>query len=68
MSDRPENEEEDLEMPKLKVVSKPKNLKKRKRDIEPSEVEDPSKKFQSEEIDGEVGYELAIATELAARA
>ena len=48
------NDDEDIVVPKMKAISKPKNLKKRKRDLdEPVEEEDPSKKSKSTETTDE---------------
>lgn len=55
MGDRIDNEEEEIVIPKMKAVSKPKNLKKRKREIETSDEEDGSKKPKSEEEDVDSG-------------
>lgn len=57
MSSNVDEDEVIIEMPKIKAVSKPKNLKKRKRDVEDSDGDTGSnKKANLDGEDGDVEY------------
>lgn len=62
-------DQDDVEMPKMKTINKPKNLKKRRRDLpEDDDATDESKKAKTEGDDEESEYVLNSKAESAIEA
>lgn len=69
MSSATGDEDLDIEMPKMRTANKPKNLKKRKRDVEDAEQDsENSKKTKAEEDADEVEYVWPISLDVTAGA